>query len=203
MISNKVAILISCLLLSVVPAVVADDGCKSIYDIACETTGLLNFCGWIHTTGTQDLFSRKDSSLTVFAPINEAIISMDFIADQQKLREVVLFTVHDGALRTDEMECEPGINLLRMASGKDSRTICEKYEPMFQKGGGNSDQQPPKIVSPDIEACNGVIHMVDTVLLPGGFQNVVPDSSIITSSAAKLHRHGWYAIAALIFFMYQ
>ena len=204
LIKRTVAVL-SSLLLTTVPVVVGDEKCQSIYDIACGTDGLENFCGWIQTTALQDIFSSQES-LTVFAPINEAITSMEFIADAEKLREVVLFSVHDGAVFTDQMDCETGSNLLRMASGKDSRTICEKLEPVFQKGGGNIDGNKPRIVSSDIEACNGVVHMVDAVMLPGGFQNVVSDSSLISeerSDGSQIQKSSWYAVVALVFFMYQ
>ncbi len=52
-----------------------------------------------------------------------------------------------------------------MTNGKDSRTIC-KDGTTYQKGGGNSDDAKPEIISADIEACNGVIHVVSEVMLP-------------------------------------
>ena len=52
-----------------------------------------------------------------------------------------------------------------MTNGKESRTICEDGA-TYQKGGGNSDDDRPEITNTDIEACNGVIHVVSEVMLP-------------------------------------
>ena len=204
--TKKIAAVFSSFLLTVVPGVVGDDKCQTIYEIACGTDGLENFCGVVQALDLQDALS-DDDSMTVFAPINEAITSLDFLTDDEKLREIILFHVHDGALFTDDMECDVGSNLLRMASGKDSRTICEDFLPIFQKGGGNSDDNKPRIVRSDLEACNGVVHMVDAVMLPGGFEtleaNIVEVESAESSEGTQLQRSSWYAFVALLFFMYQ
>ena len=208
MMTKKIAAVLSSLLLTVVPGVVGEYQCQTIYEIACGTDGLENFCGLIQALELQDELDGQ-GSLTVFAPINEAISSMDFVTDDEKLREIILFHVHDGALFTDEMECEGegGSNLLRMASGKDSRTICEKFVPIFQKGGGNSDDNKPRMVVSDIEACNGVVHMVDKVMLPSGFEslavNITATKSTESSEGAQRQRSIWYVFATLLFFMYQ
>ena len=58
--------------------------------------------------------------------------------------------------------------LLHMANGDDTRTICrDGTQRLFQKGNGNTDDDRPRIVDFDKEACNGVIHTVDEVILPG------------------------------------
>lgn len=167
----KFAAVLSSFLLAAVPAVVADDECKTIQEIVCETDNLMNFCGLIDATDTGDVFGDK-KDLTVFAPVDTAVTTMDLPAalDDEKLREVVLFHVHKGALLAEDMECAAGYNMLEMESGKDSRTICVDFIPVFQKGGGNSEGYEPAILSTNIEACNGVVHTVDKVLLPNGFQ---------------------------------
>lgn len=52
-----------------------------------------------------------------------------------------------------------------MTNGKDSRTICEGGA-TYQKGEENSEDERPRIISQDIEACNGVIHIISEVMLP-------------------------------------
>jgi hypothetical protein len=52
-----------------------------------------------------------------------------------------------------------------MTNGEDSRTVC-KGDAIYQKGGGNTDDALPQIISADIVACNGVVHVVDNVMLP-------------------------------------
>ena len=203
MMTRKIALVLSSFLVTAVPVVVADD-CQTIYDVVCESDGLQNFCGLIGATDTDDLFDGEEN-LTVFAPINEAVTKMDFLQyiHDDELREVVLFSAHVGALPRDELECVAGQNRLRMMSGKDSRTICEDKIPVFQKGGGNSDENKPIIVKSDIQACNGVVHMVDTVMLPGGFdENEIDEDETKTSRGALAQRSSWFAFAALVMLMY-
>lgn len=205
-----VTVLFSILLVAAaVPGVVADDQCQTIYEIICETDNLQNFCGLIGGTDTENVFEDR-KGLTVFAPTNAAVTSMDFFSalDDEKLREVVLFHVYSKELYTDDMECEAGYNVLTMESGKDSRTICDGYEPTFQKGGGNSDEKKPVFVLTDIEACNGVIHTVNTVMLPGGFEVYEEEyekqsaNESKNSSGTHRQRSSWYAFASIFLFMY-
>lgn len=52
-----------------------------------------------------------------------------------------------------------------MTNGKYTRTIC-RGDHIFQKGSGNTKDDKPEIIGIDVEACNGVIHVVDEVILP-------------------------------------
>jgi hypothetical protein len=45
-------------------------------------------------------------------------------------------------------------------------SLCVKNVPTYQKGSSNPADDLPEIVTADLEACNGVIHVVDKVLLP-------------------------------------
>jgi len=210
--TRKIASALSSILLvaAAVPGVVADEGCKTINEIICETENLQNFCGLIGGTETESIFD--DKGLTVFAPINAAVTSMDFVSalDDVKLREVVLFHVHGTKLNTEDMECGAGWNVYEMESGKDSRTICVGFEPTFQKGGGNPEERKPSFVSKDIEACNGVIHTVDRVMLPAGFEEYEAESAESAKGAnesnilsgAYRQRSSWYAFASIFLFMY-
>jgi len=175
------AALLTTFTFSVIGVVAANDGsCKTIYDIVCETAGLDQFCGLIQSTNVKDTLADQNNSFTVFAPINDAITSIrsnngsiDIMNDNDKLHEIVLFHIHDGPLFMNEVECDAGSNLLRMASGKDSRTICDEFVPIWQKGGGNTNDRKPMIVEKDLSACNGVVHIIDTVMLPGSVGNVI------------------------------
>jgi uncharacterized surface protein with fasciclin (FAS1) repeats len=154
------------LLTTFVAIAAADEGsCKTIYEIVCDTDGLENFCGLIQSTNIEDKINKENDSLTVFAPTNNAISSISDVVmgDEDELRDILLFHIHDGALFMDNVDCDAGQNLLRMTSGRDSRTICDEFVPIWQKGGGNSDDNKPAILSKDIEACNGVVHIIDTV----------------------------------------
>ena len=62
---------------------------------------------------------------------------------------------------------------LTMANGDDSTTLCSNgVTPDFQLGPGNPPPPPPALGIPafkttDIGACNGVVHGLSNVMLPG------------------------------------
>ena len=57
----------------------------------------------------------------------------------------------------------------RMGNGKDTRTRCVGGIPTFQKGIANSNSDLPEFVLVDVEACNGVVHIINEVLLDNSF----------------------------------
>jgi len=202
----KISALLSTLALS---GAVAEESCKTINEIVCSD--YKNFCGLISATGTEAEFDQN--KLTVFVPTDGAVSSMDFLTtlDNEKLTEVVLYHVHEKELPTDKMECYAGYNTISMASGKDSRTVCVDEIPAFQKGGANAKERRPAFVTTNIEACNGLIHVLDTVMLPNGYQEyeVAASSSssangsqAAASTGSRLLQSGWLAIAAGMLSMY-
>ena len=192
----KTSVVISSFLLAVVPGIIAEDSCKTVKEIVCGKNDLSRFCDLISDTATDDVFDGED--LTVFAPSNKAVKSMKFLKDleDEDLEEVVLFHVHSGKLRTSQMVCR---DTLSMLSGKDSRTVCQDSEPTFQKGGGNDRERMPELTSTNIAASNGVVHIVNTVMLPGGFQTYEANGR---SSSKRIQHSGWFVLALALAFMY-
>ncbi len=99
---------------------------------------------------------------TVFAPTNTAFEELGdvldaVLADVDLLTSILLFHAVDKVLFAEDLECT---HLIKMASGDNSRTVCVGSD-IFQKGGGNPRSDKPKIISADIGACNGVIHVID------------------------------------------
>merc|ERR1711865_848665 len=57
-----------------------------------------------------------------------------------------------------------------------SRTMCvNKSTPRYQKGEFNVDGSLPEFVETDIQACNGVIHVIDQVMLDRQLPYSIPD----------------------------
>jgi uncharacterized surface protein with fasciclin (FAS1) repeats len=87
------------------------------------------------------------------------------------LSRLLLFhTVAEQALYKSDLPCDAGLNLISMTNGKDSRTLCMDTSPgvpvpVYQKGNFNNADNPPEIVYFDVNACNGVIHELDAVML--------------------------------------
>ena len=86
--------------------------------------------------------------------------------------------------------------MVAMKSGKDSRTVCVDYEPTFQKGGGNAKVRRPEITAKNIAACNGVVHLLDGVMLPNGFQEYEEAAALNASFASRsMQGSGLFALA--------
>ena len=207
----KISAVLSSILLT---GVVADDGCKTINELICADPDLQNFCGLITATGNQDVFDQEDS-ITVFVPNNDAVTAMDFLSalEDEKLNEIILYHVHEGKkpVTTDQLPCDAGYNTLPMKSGKDSRTVCVDFEPTFQKGGGNAKARRPAFTAKNIEACNGVVHLLDKVMLPNGFQEYEEAAALSSGSAnasnsgsatRRMQQSGLMALAAGFLFVY-
>ena len=113
-------------------------------------------------------------SWTVFAPTNAAFEAlgpelMDTVMnDVGLLTDILMFHVVDEPIYSKALACA---STIEMANGQDSRTVCygrNGVNGIFQKGGSNTRDMMPKIVSADVMACNGVIHVVSTFLFLRG-----------------------------------
>lgn len=104
---------------------------------------------------------------TVFAPTDEAFENLPasvvaLLDDEAVLQNVLLYHVVLEEVLSSDLECG---GLVTMANERDTRTVC-KDKMIFQVGSGNSADDLPQIIATDIIACNGVIHVVDEVILP-------------------------------------
>lgn len=144
-------------------------------EIICSREDLdVAFCSAIKFAGLDDTLSEGD--WTIFVPTNEAFLLIppnlisSLYQDPDAMSNLVLFhAVRDQILYQMDLSCVAGdASLLEMANGEDSRTLCDTNSiPTFQKGVANPADDVPRIIEANIDACNGVIHIVNKVLLPG------------------------------------
>ena len=142
--------------------------CLTIADIICtEGINLNALCEAITITELND--DLDEDAWTIFAPTDDAfeglgrdnLDSLVFGNDTVALTDLLLFHIVPGvSLTSDLLPCEAGNNLLEMANGEDSRTLCEnKVTPIEQRGQFNDKEDAPKFVDMDIMACNGVVSL--------------------------------------------
>jgi len=140
--------------------------CRSITDILCERgAGLRALCEAISISGLND--DLEDDFWTIFSPTDEAFEALgrknlDYLVfgnNTVPLTDLLLFHIYPGvSLTKDLLPCEAGNNLLEMANGEDSRTICDRnVGPIIQKGAFNDRDDAPRFIEMDIMACNGVV----------------------------------------------
>ncbi len=102
----------------------------------------------------------NDGPFTVFAPTDEAFAKLpagtleSLLADKEKLKAILLYHVVPGTVKADKVV---GSKSLRTAQGSMVNPKVTAGQAMLNNA---------KIVKTDIECSNGVIHVIDTVILP-------------------------------------
>ena len=131
-------------------------------------------CEAYHITGLFD-FLQVGFEWTVFAPTNEAIESLinsvpKGTLNADNMADLLLFQmIETSVIEISDMRCEEWI---MMADGGYSYTHCRGLD-KYQIGPGNGFKDSiillrdsPIVLREDIGACNGIVHTIDTVLLP-------------------------------------
>lgn len=137
-------------------------------DIVCTETEYQSLCGLMRLAGIADLFSG--GLFTIFAPSNDAfqaaLQSLGQTVDMQDPRVItnilLQHVVWGSAVYSKDLVCDMTVP---MSNGDDNTITC-KDDDFFVGGPGNDVDAFPGIASADIDACNGVIHIIDGVLLP-------------------------------------
>jgi len=105
---------------------------------------------------------QSDGPFTVFAPTDEAFAKLPegtveaLIADPDKLRQILLYHVVPGKVMAADVVT---LKSATTAQGSDVAIV-------LADGGVQINQA--KVTATDIETSNGVIHVIDTVILPRG-----------------------------------
>lgn len=152
--------------------------CRSIQEVICATYSFQSFCNALEHTGFDNMLDRDTPHYTVFVPSNSAFrdfyneCNVDDYEDfsMNTVKDLVLYHIHqDGIIDRDDLEDRCSL-LLEMKNGDKTRTTCEdNADKIYQKGGGNQAGEVPRIISFDIDACNGIVHVVNRVIIPSHF----------------------------------
>lgn len=142
-------------------------------DIACTESDFSTICSLVQLAGLDTILSAG-GPFTIFLPNDDAFDNLDpdlidFLTDnanREVLEEVLLNHVvaaTDPVFEAD-LVCEEAVPKL---SGETTTTVCDGGN-VFQVGQGNLALNDlfPQVVDTDTEACNGVVHEVNNVILP-------------------------------------
>ena len=162
-----------------VPAVAAD-GDKTIVEIASGDDRFETLVAAVVATDLVDTLSSGE--WTVFAPTDDAFAKLGLNADniassfsKADLTDILLYHVIDG-----EVSSEKALTLLGDVTMVNGATAGLKY---FD--GNLYVNDDAKVIIPDIDASNGIIHAVDTVILGPWPKEAAPASSGSSSSSAS------------------
>jgi len=154
----------------------AGDTSKTIYDLATADAQFSTLAAAITAvddaapegdTKLGDALMDADATLTVFAPNNDAINATltdmgitlpDLLADLDKLRGILQYHVVPTKAMSTDLTDGQELETMDPEGGKIMVTVNDD--------GVSLNDGAAKVVKADIEASNGVIHVIDKVLMP-------------------------------------
>ncbi len=155
----------------------------SIVDIAVADGRFSTLVAAVTEAGLADTLANG-GPFTVFAPTDEAfagalnlmgITASDLLANKEALTEILLYHVVPGKFMAADVA---GITSARTAAGFDLR---------FDTANGVTINGSSNVIIADIEASNGVIHVIDNVLFPPNhLAGILTDSKIFNTLLAAL-----------------
>jgi uncharacterized surface protein with fasciclin (FAS1) repeats len=142
------------------PSPSADAMAKDIVETATEAGSFTTLLTAVKAAGLVETL-QGDGPFTVFAPTDEAFAALPIgtleglLADKEALKNVLLYHVVAGAVTADK------VLGLASADSVEGSPIA-----IAVKDGSVYLNDSAKVVTPDVLASNGVIHVIDKVLLP-------------------------------------
>ncbi len=143
----------------------------SIAEIAIEggftqLVGLLQFVDAELNAGLVDLFLNGKDQYTVFAPTDEAFAKLfafieenEVVVTPELVLDILLYHVAEGRRAANSVVPPTGTRKIT--------TLLEKTFEVNSKGEiKDLFGQTAKITGPNVSASNGIIHIIDTVILP-------------------------------------
>ena len=152
---------------------------ETILDVATEAGDFATLLTAIDTAGLTSTIDDEDATLTVFAPTDAAFALLGdeaidaLLADPDTLSDILLYHVVSGAEIDSTAATDAVGTTVEMANG-DLVGISAKNDALFIN--------LAKVTATDIQADNGIIHVIDAVLIPPA--DATPSESTITNIAA-------------------
>ncbi len=158
--TRKISLMLVALTLAI-PMMAADTGSKDIVDTAVAAGQFTTLAKALQAAGLVDTLKGK-GPFTVFAPTDDAFAKLPSGAlddllkpeNKEKLKAVLLYHVVAGKV--------PAAKVMKMKSAK----TVNGQEVTISTSGGKVMVNDATVVKADVMASNGVIHVIDTVLMP-------------------------------------
>jgi uncharacterized surface protein with fasciclin (FAS1) repeats len=131
---------------------------KNLVETAIEAGNFKTLIKVVQETGLVDTLSAE-GPFTVFAPTDEAFSKLsdgtieNLLQDKEKLTEILTYHVLPDKVMSEEVV---NIKYTKTENGKDLSIDAENGVKIHKA----------TIITPDIECTNGVIHVIDEVLIP-------------------------------------
>jgi len=160
---KRITLLLVAVMASVAVAVPASAGAKSntIVDVAAGNPQFSTLVSLVKKAGLVGALSGT-SKLTVFAPTNAAFAKLPkatlkkVAGDKKLLTSILTYHVVKGAV--------PASKVVKL-NGKSVKTLNGQSVKVTVRG-GSVYVNKSKVIKTDVKASNGIIHVIDTVLIP-------------------------------------
>jgi uncharacterized surface protein with fasciclin (FAS1) repeats len=130
----------------------------TIVDVAVENGSFTTLVAALQATGLDIPLADNENTFTVFAPTDEAFAKIDTTnLTNDELENILLYHVIPDA----EVDSTQAI-----AAAGTKETMGNGDEMALSLSGSDLFANLSKVISPDVAASNGIIHAIDTVLLP-------------------------------------
>jgi uncharacterized surface protein with fasciclin (FAS1) repeats len=177
----------------------SDSGAKTITSIAAGNTNLTKLVKNLKATGL-DKTLEGTGPFSVFAPTDEAFAAIESVVaglTTEQVTQILKYHVISGTVKSSDIKNE-------------SKAATVNGESVFLtvSGGAVTVNGGAKVTTADVTASNGVVHIIDKVLLPDGFGSIVDAakkrymlstlvSSVVTADLANtLSGAGTYTVFA-------
>ena len=147
---------------------------QTLGDVVRNDPGLSQFRDFLAAAGLlAELDQPVESGVTMFAPTNEAITGLDSAAldelgDAAELTEVLRHHFADGRFALSDLA-----EVTALGSQQGESLTVAVVDGQTIVGGAT-------VSGPDIDAVNGIVHVVDSVLLPGTLRTEVALNELVT-----------------------
>ena len=155
---KRMLVVAAALAVLVAPSAAQADGHKDIVDTAVAAGNFKTLAAALQAAGLVDTLKGK-GPFTVFAPTDEAFAKIPkaaldaLIADKPKLTKVLTYHVVAGKVMAADV-----VKL------KEAKTVEGRMVKIDASNGVKVNNA--KVIKADVGASNGVIHVIDTVLMP-------------------------------------
>ena len=157
------------------------EGQLSIVEVATDDGSFTTLLSALEATGLDMVLSDEEQTFTVFAPTDAAFEKLGddtintLLADTDTLSDILLYHV----VAEQEIDAEAAVG----AAGT-TITMANEDPAAVSQVGDDLFLNLSEITATDIEAENGIIHVLDTVLIPPVEEGVPIDNLVETAIAA-------------------
>ena len=146
---------------------------RTVFEVMRDTPELGQVYDFFEAAGVLEGILPQGQTFTVFAPTDTAVEALDIAALQEfaelvQLNEILQFHIVEGAF--DFADLTEGAMLTTLQG--ETLAISRTEDGLTTVAGG-------KVLSGDIEGIDGVIHIIDVVLIPGTIQTEIALNQIV------------------------